>query len=159
MKPLIRELVNLVEECGFDRLDLLRIGAQIKRKQSRDESLHLAGADIISQTHLLADTNKETRSEITARFINQFQRVPVRAGQARAAETHHDHALRLVLTALDSFRFGQRRGRFCVCKCKRAGLHLSERLLDELLYLGCFNVAKDIEHTVLANYVTIAKIG
>ena len=45
------------------------------------------------------------------------------------------------------------------CKSKRAGLHLSERFFEELLYLGCFNVTKDIDHTVLRDYVTVAEIG
>src|SRR5262249_42610354 len=153
------ELVNFIEERGLYWLDFLRIGAQVKREQSRHQTLHFTGADVIGQAHLLADTNEETRSEIAACFIDQFQRVPIRAGEARTPEAHPYPALSFVFAALDSFRFAQWCGRFCVCQSKRAGLHFSEGLLDELLYLGCFNVAKDIDHTVLPNDVAVTKIG
>src|SRR6266853_2803106 len=139
--------MNFIEEGGLHRLDFLRIGSEIKCKKSRHESLHLAGAHVIGQTHLFANANEETRSEIAACFIDQFERVAIGAGQARAAEADHEYPLRLVLAAFDSLRFAQRQGRLCVCQSERAGLHVSERLLDELLYLGCFNVAKDIYDT------------
>ena len=136
----------------------MRIGSEIKRKQSGYEPLHLAGADIIGQAHLLANANEESRPEIAACLIYQFERVAIGAGQARAAEADHEYPLCLVLAALDSLRFAQRCGWLCIGKSKRAGLHLSERLLDELFYLACFNVAKNIDHSVFPDYVTIAKI-
>ena len=61
----------------FTVLNFLRIGPEIKCEEPRHQALHLACADIIGQAHLLANANEETRSEIAARFIDQFQRVPV----------------------------------------------------------------------------------
>src|SRR5437016_6813144 len=97
--------MNFIEEGGFHRLDLLRIGSEIERKESRHESLHFAGADVIGQAHLLANSNEETRSEIAACFIDEFERVAIGAEQARAAEANHEYPLRLVLAALDGLRF------------------------------------------------------
>src|SRR5882724_10852932 len=97
--------MNLIEEGDLHRLDFLRVGSEIKRKQSRHEPLHLAGAHVIGQAHLLANTNEETRSEIAACLIYQFERVPVGTGQARAAEANHEYTLRLVFAALDRLRF------------------------------------------------------
>src|SRR2546421_8730091 len=97
--------MNFIQEGDLHRLDLLRIGSEIERKQSRHEPLHLAGAHVIGQTHSLANTNEETRPEIAACLIYQFERVAIGTGQARAAEANHEYPLRLVLAALDGLRF------------------------------------------------------
>src|SRR5258705_13926097 len=97
--------MNFIEECGLHRLDLLRIGSEIKSKKSWHEPLHLAGADVIGEAHLLPNANEETRSEIAACLIDQFERIAIGAGQARAAEADHKYPLRLVLAALDRLRF------------------------------------------------------
>src|SRR6266436_1286878 len=73
-----------------------------------------------------ATANEETRSEIAACFIDQFQRVAIRARQACAAKPDHNHALRLVLPAFDRFRFAKSNRGFCVGEGKRAGLHLAK---------------------------------
>ena len=60
--------------------------------------------------------------------------------------------------AFNCFRFAQRHGRFCVRQGKRAGLHLSERLFDKLLYFGRLYVAKHKNDAVLCDDVTITKL-
>src|SRR5436309_8422316 len=106
-KAVICEFVDLIKQRGFHWLDLLRVGAEVECKESRNQALHLAGADVIGQSHLLTNANKEPRSEIAARLINQFQCVAIWTRQTGAAKSYHDHPLGFVLAAFDSFRFAQ----------------------------------------------------
>src|SRR5438034_4835938 len=64
-----REFVNLIQKCLLHWFYFLRISAEIKREQPWDQGLDLGGADIIGETHLLADANEQTRAEVAARFI------------------------------------------------------------------------------------------
>src|SRR5213595_1473228 len=69
-KAVICEFVNLIEQRGFHWLDLLRVGAEIKCKETRHQALHLACADVVGQSHLLTNANEEARTEVAARLIN-----------------------------------------------------------------------------------------
>src|SRR5207248_7262210 len=149
--------MNFIKQLGLYLLNFLRVGTEIKCEETWHQALHLACADIISQPHLLANANKETRSQIAARFINQFQRVPIRTQQTRAPKSNHDYALRFVFAAFNSLRFAQRHGRLCVSQRKRARLHLAERLLDKLLHFSCLNISKDVDYSVLRDNVTITE--
>ena len=59
--------------------------------------------------------------------------------------------------AFNGFRFAQRRGRFGVGQGKRARLHFSKRLLDQLLHLGRLHIAKDKNDAVFRDDVAITK--
>src|SRR6266567_7176245 len=96
------ESVKLIEQRRFHRFDFLRISPQIKREQTRHQSLHLAGADVISQSHLFANTDKEARAEIAARFIDQLECMSIFAEHVDAAITDHDHSLRFFFIAFDN---------------------------------------------------------
>src|SRR6266581_2956817 len=64
-----RELLNLIQKCLLHWFYFLRISAEIKREQPWDQGLDLRGANIIGETHLLADANEQRRAEVAARFI------------------------------------------------------------------------------------------
>ena len=104
-KTIICELVNFIEQSGSHWLDFLRIGAEIKRKKSRHQALHLARANVVRQAHLFSNTNEEAGPKIAARFIDQFECVPIRTRQTRTAEADHNHALCFVLAAFNHLRF------------------------------------------------------
>src|SRR5439155_1595337 len=63
-----REFVNLIQKRVLHWFYFLRISAKIKREQPRDQGLDLGGADIIGETHLLADANEQTRNRFRRSF-------------------------------------------------------------------------------------------
>ena len=105
-----RQLPNLVEQCGLHRFDFLRISPEIKRKETGNEPLHLACANVISQAHLLANANKEARSKIAACLFDQIECMSILIEDVYAAIANHDHALRFFLVAFDTLDIRDRRG-------------------------------------------------
>src|SRR5437899_10741464 len=83
---------DLFEQRRFHRLDFLRIGPEIKCEQTGNESLHLAGTDVIRQSHLLANTHEKARTKVAARFVDQLERVSsfVEGSDAVMADPDHD---------------------------------------------------------------------
>src|SRR5229473_6797063 len=102
------ESINLVEQRRFNWFDFLRIGPEIKREQTRDQSLHLAGADVIRQSHLLANTNEKARTEIAARFVDQLECMSIFVEHIDPAVANHDYALRFLFIAFDNLCFRNR---------------------------------------------------
>src|SRR5437870_12529455 len=88
---------DLFEQRRFHRLDFLRIGPELKCEQTGNESLHLAGTDVIRQSQLLANTNEKARPEVADRFVDQLEWVSIFGEHIDAAIADHDHDLRFFL--------------------------------------------------------------
>src|SRR5207302_10973948 len=76
-QTLAGEFVNLIQKSVFNWLYFRRISPEIKREKARDQGLDLGSTDIIGETHLLAYTNEQTRAQVAARFIDQFERITI----------------------------------------------------------------------------------
>ena len=152
------ELVNLVKQCCFHPLDFLRIRPEIKQEKPRDEPLHLAGADIIGEAHLLADANKKPRAQIAAGFVDQLERVSIPAEHVRATITDHDHPLRLVLQTFDRDGPGQRRWLRSISQRELARLHPAERLLENLFHFRSLDVPEDGNNAVPGDEIPVAEL-
>src|SRR5439155_13201516 len=153
----VGQLADFIEQRRFYRLDLLRIGPEIKGEQSRDESLHLAGADKIGQAHLLTNANKKARAEIAACFVDQLERMSIFAENIDAAVTDHDDALSFFLMAFDAPYSGQWRRWLRVSQGKHARFHSAECLFEKLFDLSRIHIAKNGNDAVLRHDVTVAK--
>src|SRR5204863_7850485 len=138
-------------------LDFFRVRSKVEQEQAWNESLHLAGADIISETHLLSDTNKEPRAQITARFVNQLECVSIVAKHVRATITNHYHTLRFILNIFHRNCPDQRLGPRSICESEFAWLHSLERFLEDPFHICGLDVPKDGNDPVPSHEITVAK--
>src|SRR6476661_9286582 len=96
-----------MQKGALYRLDFFRIGAQIESEQTRSKGLDLRSPDIIGKAHLLTNANKETRSEIAARFVDQLESITVRIENISAAEPYDQDRLRFFALGFYHFCFRQ----------------------------------------------------
>ncbi len=85
-QTLAGELLDLIKQRRFYRRNLLRISAEIKCEQARDQSLHLARAYVIRQSHFFTNANEKPRAEIAAGFVDEIERVSIRIENVHARD-------------------------------------------------------------------------
>src|SRR5438477_6452497 len=101
-----------MQKGTLDQLDLFRIGAEIKSKQTRRKGLHLRSSHVIGKAHFLTNANKEARGEIAARFVDQFESITVRIKNVGAAEPYDQDRLRFFALGFYHLCFRQVRRRW-----------------------------------------------
>ena len=131
---------------------LFRRGAGVECKITGREPDEVLSADIVGQAQFVTHADEQARTQIAARFLKQFQGVPVLRFQCGAVETHDEHGLFLIAGFRDAPGRVERRGlrvesphRFPIGYPTRKGLFHGG------VDVGGLHITVDGEHAVIGH--------
>src|SRR5439155_12133221 len=92
----VAQFFNFSENFRFDQRELVRRGAGIEREVSGLQAKEMLRADVISEPKFITNADEQARTQITERFLQQFERVAAWIMNGDARERQNDDALFLI---------------------------------------------------------------